>query len=255
MTESDFLRCYSCGNIQRSGFRFCSACGALSEKAANKKIERDEFFVKNLKSLSIYVLLIIVLLIASSFTEGGLNDLILWTVVFAIIDLVFSFVNIEVWKLWKFDMKHWWLLPLLVLLGGSTAVLVNVFLGGLQFLLEDVEILEYTEVYLSAHPVIYGAIFIAAFPAIFEELAFRGFVFQNIKSISNTNSAIYGSAFIFALVHFSLYSLIWIFPFGILLGYLRRYYNSLLPGVILHFTHNLVILLIDYNTFNSFQNL
>jgi uncharacterized protein len=89
-------------------------------------------------------------------------------------------------------------------------------------------------------------IFVAVFPALFEELAFRGFVYNSINNLVGSKSAIWGSAFLFALVHFSLLSLVWLLPFGLLLAYFRNKYSSLLYGIIGHFTHNALVILIEY---------
>ncbi len=101
------------------------------------------------------------------------------------------------------------------------------------------------------NPMLYAFIFIAILPPIFEELAFRGFLFNQLLKITNPKMTIILTAFIFALVHFSILSLFWIFPFGLLLGYLRNKYHTLWLGMIIHFIHNLIVLLLDYYTYNQ----
>ncbi len=96
------------------------------------------------------------------------------------------------------------------------------------------------------YPLIMAIIIMAFAPAFFEELAFRGFIFNHIEALGGKNAAIYGSAFIFGLVHFSLLSLIWIIPFGIILAYFRSKYNTILIGMVGHFIHNTLVTLIDY---------
>jgi membrane protease YdiL (CAAX protease family) len=95
------------------------------------------------------------------------------------------------------------------------------------------------------HALLWAIFFIVILPPIFEELAFRGFLFNQLQKVTSQNVTIVATAFIFALVHFSFISFIWIFPFGLVLGYLRSRYNTLWLGIIIHFIHNLSIVLID----------
>ena len=94
-------------------------------------------------------------------------------------------------------------------------------------------------------------IFYTVIPPIFEELAFRGFLFNQLRTIVSPSVTILATAFIFALIHFSWISIVWIFPFGIVLGYLRHRYNTLWLGMIIHFIHNLLVVLLDYYYYNS----
>tara|TARA_Y100000780_G_C13561857_1_gene369410 strand:- start:355 stop:666 length:312 start_codon:yes stop_codon:yes gene_type:complete len=97
----------------------------------------------------------------------------------------------------------------------------------------------------------WAILFIAITPPIFEELAFRGFLFNQLQKVVSERVTIIATAFIFALVHFSFISLLWIFPFGIVLGYLRSKYNTLWYGIIIHFIHNFLVLMMDYYFYNS----
>ena len=94
-------------------------------------------------------------------------------------------------------------------------------------------------------------LFIAITPPVFEELAYRGFLFNQLEKVTSPQTTIILTAFIFALVHFSIISLLWIFPFGLLLGYLRYKYNTLWLGIVIHFIHNLIVLSLDYYYFET----
>ena len=89
-------------------------------------------------------------------------------------------------------------------------------------------------------------VFYTVIPPIFEELAFRGFLFNQLRNFATVPVTILATAFIFALVHFSYVSILWIFPFGIVLGYIRHKYNTLWLGMIIHFIHNFLVVLLDY---------
>ena len=84
------------------------------------------------------------------------------------------------------------------------------------------------------------------FHVVFEELAFRGYLYNQLRKVTSDKNTIIATAFLFALIHFSFLSLIWIFPFGLLLGYFRKKYNTLWLGMIIHFIHNFIVLMLDY---------
>lgn len=88
-------------------------------------------------------------------------------------------------------------------------------------------------------------LFIAVSPAIFEELAYRGFLYDHATTLFGERSAIVVTGVLFALGHFSLASLIWLIPFGLYLGWLRYYTKSIWPSVLAHFLHNSSILLLE----------
>ena len=92
----------------------------------------------------------------------------------------------------------------------------------------------------------WAIIFTAILPPVFEELAFRGFLFNQMRKVSSIQVTIIATSFIFALVHFSFISFLWIFPFGIFLGYLRQRYQTLWLPMIVHFIHNFLVLMLDY---------
>ncbi len=96
------------------------------------------------------------------------------------------------------------------------------------------------------YPMLLSLFFWAILPAIFEELGFRGFLFGKLEEMTSVKMTIFLTAFIFAIIHLSIISLFWIFPFGLLLGYLRYKYQSLWPGILIHLFHNSLIVLFDY---------
>jgi uncharacterized protein len=97
----------------------------------------------------------------------------------------------------------------------------------------------------SAYPLLFSILSIAVQPAIFEELAFRGFVFSNLNKVSSAGTAIFISAFMFGIIHMSTISLLWIIPLGMFYAYLRNKYNTLWYGIMAHFIHNLTVVLLE----------
>lgn len=242
---TEFISCPKCGSEQQIDFKFCSKCGIRNPSSTQKEEQYEQISQSNLTYLAIYSIVIIVLLLATAFTEESLEFVIFSSIGFAVLDLVFSILQSSVWRLfWKrISLK---LILFMMVLGIMTSVLVSISMDQLNLLLFE-EKFEYMPVfYTSEHPLFMAILFVCVFPAIFEELAFRGFVFNNLDILLGRKSAIWASAFLFGLVHFSLISLIWLVPFGILLAHFRDRYETLTYGCVLHFTHNATAILIEY---------
>ncbi|AYL95980.1 CPBP family glutamic-type intramembrane protease [Mucilaginibacter celer] len=87
--------------------------------------------------------------------------------------------------------------------------------------------------------------FLAVTPALFEELGFRGYLLKNLLNIADTGQAVFMSAFLFAIIHFSFISLFWLIPFALLLGYTRVKENTIWYGICIHFCFNLTACLFE----------
>ncbi len=238
--------CSYCNQEQATDYKFCADCGRRN--VDDLKIERQKStgVNRNIRSLAIYALLSIILLLIGAFTDETIEDLIIWSVVFAIVDITFAFYQPSVWALLKPNLIK--LLPLITIttICIASGFIVSYSMGKMNFFLFEED---YTTMHLFYHlkyPLLYAIILIAVFPALFEELAFRGFVYNNLKVIGGEKSAIWGSTFLFALVHFSLLSLIWLIPFALMLSHYRKKYSTLLYGMVGHFTHNATTILIEY---------
>lgn len=82
-------------------------------------------------------------------------------------------------------------------------------------------------------------VLIGIFPAIFEEILFRGVV-QNVltKWLKGPWASILLTAFIFSIIHMSFYGFFVRFALGIILGLVFYYSGSLWLAIILHFLYN-----------------
>jgi membrane protease YdiL (CAAX protease family) len=81
--------------------------------------------------------------------------------------------------------------------------------------------------------------FMAVTPALFEELAFRGYLLQVLLKVSDKSQAIYISAFLFSIIHLSFISLFWLIPFALFIGHIRVKENTIWYGIFFHFCFNL----------------
>lgn len=80
------------------------------------------------------------------------------------------------------------------------------------------------------------------FPAIIEELAFRGLVQHWLHAALSPVHAIVVASALFSLMHFSVLSFFYLFLVGVLLGWTRYRTGSLYPAMLIHFLHNLCVI-------------
>jgi membrane protease YdiL (CAAX protease family) len=78
----------------------------------------------------------------------------------------------------------------------------------------------------------------AAFPAIFEELAFRGVIVPGLGRVLGEKETIAVSAIMFTILHLSVPSAPHLLLLGCLAGFVRLRSRSIWPCVLMHFTHN-----------------
>jgi len=88
-------------------------------------------------------------------------------------------------------------------------------------------------------------------PALFEELAFRGFLLGKLMVSIGRKKAIIISSVIFAIMHRSVIGFFWITPFAFLVSQIRIKEKTLWYGVAVHFCFNLTATLLEIYYFNS----
>jgi membrane protease YdiL (CAAX protease family) len=82
---------------------------------------------------------------------------------------------------------------------------------------------------------------VCVFPAVTEEIAFRGLVQHWLHVAVQPRQAIVYAAALFTALHFSILSAPTLFLAGCLLGWLRWRTGSLWPPIVVHFLHNLAV--------------
>ncbi|HEX4795325.1 MAG TPA: type II CAAX endopeptidase family protein [Humisphaera sp.] len=80
-------------------------------------------------------------------------------------------------------------------------------------------------------------------PAVFEELGFRGVIFGVLGRSLSRGEVIFVSALLFMTLHLAVGAFPHLLVMGLLLGVLRDRSRSLLPGMLMHFLHNLMCIL------------
>lgn len=83
---------------------------------------------------------------------------------------------------------------------------------------------------------------IAVWPALFEELAFRGLIFEKLRDVGGPREALILQALLFSILHLMPAAFISHFLIGLVLGWLRIRYQSLVPSMAVHLLYNSAIL-------------
>ena len=209
-----------------------------------KTVRKAEDSEKNIQFLTAYSFIVLAVLVVNYYLDETFYTIIIVSVVFALVDLAFAYHQPTVWRLVfkPINLFHLlWVVPVFA----ASAFVIYYFVDNMNSLFFDYDYLDY-RFEDTSHPLLYSLIFMAVFPAVFEELAFRGFVFDAIEKISDYRFAIWGSSFLFALVHFSVLSFFWLVPFAIILARIRLRYSSIVFGIVAHFVHNSVVTIVDY---------
>jgi sodium transport system permease protein len=87
-----------------------------------------------------------------------------------------------------------------------------------------------------------GVVALALVPALCEEIAFRGFILTGLHRRLRPRNAVLASAFLFALYHLNVFLFLPTFGLGVVLGLLTVRSRSVLPAMLLHFLHNVLLL-------------
>jgi membrane protease YdiL (CAAX protease family) len=89
---------------------------------------------------------------------------------------------------------------------------------------------------------------VAILPAVVEELFFRGFLQKMLQLwLKKGHLAVFIAAFVFSLIHRELDKFLPIFMLGLLLGYAYLWSGDLKISMFIHFTNNLLSLMLTYD--------
>lgn len=85
-----------------------------------------------------------------------------------------------------------------------------------------------------------------------EEITFRGLIYSKLKEAFPRWISSFITSLVFAIVHFSLsiFTVIIAFFMGLFFNFLVDRYKSIIPGVLVHMSYNLVVTFIAYNINN-----
>ncbi|WP_290799404.1 type II CAAX prenyl endopeptidase Rce1 family protein [Flavihumibacter sp. UBA7668] len=151
----------------------------------------------------------------------------------------------EIKPLLRWNNFAWWRLILLILLAICAAILVNYGVKWINEKIFERELYYYSSFRHLPFPIATMFLMIAFIPAFSEELAYRGIIQAGLLKIMHGRQAVVITALLFAIIHMSLISFIWLLPFALFLGWLRQRMNTLWYGVVIHFCFNATTCLIE----------
>ncbi len=215
-----FKNCIRCNNLNlllpRS--RFCKHCGFAQNE---HDIVESEQKWPNIKQVALFFAFDAIICAVASFVDffKTLGWSVAFDAILAVIAVTFFCDN---WSRNKLFLVWRNFSPLKLLSYCAAAiigsVIVNVLVVWLNHALFSEEISYY--IFYATHA--YGKelmiFFVAVMPALFEELAYRGFVLEKLLQVVDKKQAIFISAFLFAIMHMSFISLFWLIPFALLFG-------------------------------------
>ena len=79
-------------------------------------------------------------------------------------------------------------------------------------------------------------------PAVIEELAFRGIIFERLSAIVEPRAAIMIAAIAFTTLHLAFLSAVFLMCLGLMAGWLRWKSGSIYPAMALHLLHNAAVI-------------
>ena len=246
----------SCAHCQHELLVESKFCGKCGKKVTVAKAKKEKKSLQLVLAFYITYLVYAFLAYAINSERFDLTTEIALEAVFILLTVGFTFFDYKnVVALYSFRTLNWKNVLVCTLFPIFSAVAVYYSVEQINWnIFEEVDNVFYTYSEFP-HSFFWVLVFYTVIPPIFEELAFRGFLFNQLQHIANWQVTIFATALIFALVHFSFVSLLWIFPFGIVLGYLRWRFKTLWLGMLVHFIHNLIVVLLDYYYLASFLEL
>lgn len=253
MEQADLERhhCAGCETELSLKSNFCKNCGlAVNHNEIKSSFEKR----KDLQSIALFFSLELTICVSAFIIEEiTLEISIFFDLIMAVIAILFF---ASAWKENKMLIK-WPNFSVKTLL--SLVMFTIVASVAVQFLVTQLNRHIFQQEY-SYYPIYVGHQYgnyimiasVALFPAIFEELAYRGFLMQKLILILNPKEAIYLSSILFFIVHFSMISFFWMLPFAFLLGYVRIKYNTLWYGIAMHFCFNLMTCLWEIYAYHGY---
>jgi len=237
--------CETCSNEVKSFHRFCYNCGSyLAPAGTHVSIHKN----KNLQSafLFFFIYLFVCLVVRFTGLFNNYNNLIWVEVFLGAVILIYAAINFRGIKpILKFRNFNWIRLTGCISLAVIASVIINILISQLNISFFGTDESFYGRYSIYSMPVLVMVYSIAVYPALFEELAFRGIIYNYLNSFLNEQLVVIITGFMFAIVHLNFISLFWLVPFGVLVGAMRKRFGTIWYGVIFHFTFNLIAVLFD----------
>jgi uncharacterized protein len=237
------MQCSNCNTLFESKKNFCEVCG--TRIVPIKTIKYD----KEINETSWFFIIFTIFITATHIIEfEDYKYVILTDLTFIVLVSIYCFIEFNAIK----KMLHFRnikpLLLIYILIGAIVSAFCITFIANKmnQSLFEGSQSTYYETFILSPAPLLFAILSIGVVPAIFEELAFRGVLFHKLLKLTSLKSVIITTSILFSILHFSLISMLWLLPLGLVFGYLRARYRNLIYGMFAHFIYNSSIVIIQY---------
>lgn len=245
MITAETYYCEICNSSVKGYHRFCHNCG---EYLGSDSTRITVFNNHNMRSAFIFFLLYLLACLMVQFSTWFDDyDRLFWIEIFlAAFTLLYVSKNYTALKpVLKFRNFNVIRLTGCISLAVIASVIVNILVTKMNYSFFGTDTTYYNRYSLYAMPVLVMIYSIALNPAIFEELAFRGVLYNYLNTFLNERLVIIVTGFAFGMMHLSFVSLFWLVPFGILVAAMRERFGTIWYGVIFHFTFNLIAVLFD----------
>jgi uncharacterized protein len=241
----EIYTCEECDTRVKGYQRFCHNCGAYLGSDA----ERISIFNNsNLQTAFFFYVAYLFICLTVKYTNWFSSyDRLFWIeILIAVITILFARVNLRSLKpVLKFNNFGWGRLITVISAALVFSSVVNVFITQINISIFGTNKSLYEGYRIYHFPILLMFYSIAFVPALFEELAFRGILYNYLNTFLDERLVVMVTGISFAAIHLNFFSLIWLIPFGIFIGTLRRKYNTLWYGIIFHFVFNITACLFD----------
>lgn|GEM_PF-323880 len=240
--------CLQCKETISAESKFCKHCGGVQTELDAVSYGAKWAIIK--QTALFYAIEIIICCVASNVTFfKTLNWSIFFDFLFAIIGVIFF---CDKWQANRHTLKwpnfSFLKVCLYAVLAITASVGVSYCTKWLNHTLFSQEMYYYGVYASSSYGKLLMIFFVAVMPALFEELAFRGYLLQNLTYLADSKQAVFISAFLFAIIHMSFLSLFWLIPFALFIGFLRIKEQTIWYGVVIHFFFNLTACMLELNS-------
>ena len=230
--------CEICNKEIKSYHRFCYNCGNyLGFDGMRQSLYKNPGLQSAFSFFFIYLFVCLFVHFTDFFDD---YSRLFWVeLLLAIITLLYAAANFRSIKpLLRFRNFSFVRLTGCISLAAIASVVINIIVSKLNISFFGTDAGYYSRYSVYSMPALVMIYSIAINPAIFEELAFSGVIYNYLENFLDERLVVIVTGFMFAIVHLSLISLFWLVPFGILVGAMRKRFGTIWYGIIFHFTFN-----------------
>lgn len=241
----DMATCAVCGNRLKDGDRVCYYCGepVTPEEEWNPLYERYRLLVVVFFGINLFICLLFNFWAPAGETVTGL---VIVDAVLLSCGLFFGYqMREDVFPLFRWKNFSIIRLLILILIAIACAILVNYGVKWINQAVFERELFYYSSFRHLPFPRLTMFLLIALIPAFSEELAYRGIIQSGLLRILPTRQALVITALLFAIIHMSLISFIWLLPFALFLGWIRQKTQTIWYGIVVHFFFNATTCMVE----------